>query len=191
MKKIFNATILLLVFQNNYSQNRGVENSLFNLQIGVLGVWISNEAKLSYNFVIRSEIGLDAGVFGGEINKNSGIFIVPVFNLEPKWYYNINVRQNKKRNTPNNSYNFLSTSINYHPDWINNNINVYNQLSIIPKWGIRRNISNSNFNFEAGIGFGYRFYLLEQYSFSKNNGETALDFHLRLGYTFINSKNRK
>jgi hypothetical protein len=192
MKKNICTILFLLVFQTNYSQNIGLEKSLFNIQAGVLGTWVNNEAKLTNSFALRSEIGLDAGIFGGEINGNTGVFFTPVINFEPRWYYNINKRENKGKNTTNNSANFLTTSISYHPDWfiISNKDNLYvtNQLSIIPKWGIRRNIANSNFNFETGIGLGYRFYFLKQYGFSKNDGETALDLHLRVGYTFKNSK---
>ena len=50
-----------------------------------------------------------------------------------------------RKNTTNNSANFFTTSISYHPDWfvISNKDNLYvtNQLSILPKWGIRRNIA--------------------------------------------------
>ncbi len=192
MKQIIYGAFFLLVFQSNYSQNNGVEKSIFNIQTGVLGSWLNNETKISNKFALRSEIGLDAGIFGGEINDNSGFFLTPVINIEPRWYYNILKRENKNKPINNNSANFLTTSISYHPDWFvisnKNNINIYNQLSIIPKWGIRRNIANSNFNFEAGIGFGYRFYFLKQYGYSKNDGETALDLHLRIGYTFNKSK---
>lgn len=192
MKQIIYGAFFLLIFQSNYSQNNGVEKSIFNIQTGVLGSWLNNETKISNKFALRSEIGLDAGIFGGEINDNSGFFLTPVINIEPRWYYNILKRENKNKPINNNNANFLTTSISYHPDWFvisnKNNINIYNQLSIIPKWGIRRNIANSNFNFEAGIGFGYRFYFLKQYGYSKNDGETALDLHLRIGYTFNKSK---
>jgi hypothetical protein len=190
MKQIIYGTFFLLVFQTNYSQNNDVEKSIFNIQTGVLGTWINNEIKIANKFALRSEIGLDAGIFGGDINDNSGLFLTPVINLEPRFYYNINKRESK--NTSNNGANFLTTSISYHPDWFvissNDNVDVYNQLSIIPKWGIRRNIANSNFNFEAGIGLGYRFYFLKQYGYSENDGEIALDLHLRIGYTFNKSK---
>jgi hypothetical protein len=195
MKKIIYATVCFLVFQTNYSQKKDVENSLYNFQTGILGTWINNETKLSTSLTLRSEIGLDAGIFGGEINGNSGLFLTPVINLEPRFYYNINKRGNKKKDTSNNGANFLTTSISYHPDWFvissKDNISVYNQLSIIPKWGIRRNIAKSNFNFEAGIGLGYRFYFLKQYGYTKNEGETAIDLHFRIGYTFINQKDTK
>lgn len=169
-------------------EHKGVEKSIFNIQTGVLGTWVNNETKLTSSLALRSEIGLDAGIFGGEMNGNTGVFFTPVINFEPRWYYNINIRENNRKNTTNNSANFFTTSISYHPDWfvISNKDNLYvtNQLSILPKWGIRRNIAKSNFNFEAGIGLGYRFYFYKQNSFSKNDGETALDLHLRIGYTF-------
>lgn len=169
-------------------EHKGVEKSIFNIQTGVLGTWVNNETKLTSSLALRSEIGLDAGIFGGEMNGNTGVFFTPVINFEPRWYYNINKRENKGKNTTNNSANFFTTSISYHPDWfvISNKDNLYvtNQLSILPKWGIRRNIAKSNFNFEAGIGLGYRFYFYKQNSFSKNDGETTLDLHLRIGYTF-------
>lgn len=188
MKKIINAIIFLLVFQTNYSQNTIIENSLFNIQTGVLGTWLNNEVKLTNNIVLRNEIGLDAGILGGKINDNTSVFLTPVINLEPRWYYNMDSRFNKNKNISNNAANFFTTSLSYHPDWFiissKDNVNVYNQLSIIPKWGIRRNIAKSNFNYELGIGLGYRFYFLKQYGFTKNDGETALDLHIRIGYTF-------
>ena len=86
MKNIICLILFLLVFKTNYSQNNGVETSLFNFQTGILGTWINNEMQLSKNFVLRSEIGLDAGAFGGDINEtelftevavNGTVVIVP------------------------------------------------------------------------------------------------------------------
>ncbi len=85
MKKIIYTTICLLVFQTNYSQKKDVDKSLFNFQTGVLGTWINNETKLTTNLALRSEIGLDAGVFGGEINDNSVLFLTPVITIEPRF----------------------------------------------------------------------------------------------------------
>jgi hypothetical protein len=191
--KILFIVFLISNFIQSQNTNNNLEKSIFNLQSGVLGIWINNETKISNNFALRSEIGLDVGLFTRDFsNSNTTTFLTPVINLEPRWYYNINKRENKGKSAKNNGANFLTTSISYHPDWFvissKNNINVYNQLSVIPKWGIRRNIANSNFNFEAGIGLGYRFYFLKQYGYSKNDGETALDLHLRIGYTFNKSK---
>lgn len=194
MKNFVITILFFLIFQINYSQQKGVENSIFNFQTGFFGIWINNETKLSTSLSLRTEVGLDAGIFGTSQN-NVGLILSPVINLEPRWYYNINKRQDKNKNILNNSANFLTILFGYHPDWFviskDNNVNVYNQLSIIPKWGIRRNILKSNFNFEAGIGLGYRYYFLENYNFSKNYGETVLDLHLRIGYTFIKLNKQK
>ncbi len=48
------------------SQNASVEQSTFGTQTGVLGIWIHNEAKLSNQIVIRSELGFDTGIWGGD-----------------------------------------------------------------------------------------------------------------------------
>ena len=57
-----------------------------------------------------------------------------------------------------NQGNFLSIKTSYHPDWfvISNydNINIISDISIIPTWGIRRNIGK-HFNSETGIGYRY------------------------------------
>lgn len=194
--KILFFIILISSFTQSQNTNNNLEKSIFNFQTGILGTWINNETKLSSSLTLRSEIGLDVGLFTRDFSKNTTTtFLTPVINLEPRFYYNINKRENKKKDTSNNGANFLTTSISYHPDWFvissKDNITVYNQLSIIPKWGIRRTIAKSNFNFEAGIGLGYRFYFLKQYGYTKNDGETALDLHLRIGYTFKTNKSKK
>lgn len=191
MRKFIYIGFLLFVFQATYSQNGTIEKSFFNLQTGVLGTWINNETRIAKNVALRTEIGFDAGIFGGEVNNNSGLFLAPVISLEPRWYYNINKRANKNKNTLNNSANFITPLISYHPDWFvisNNNVSVFNQVSIIPKWGIRRSIAETNFNLEAGIGIGYRYYFKKQYGYLKNDSEIALDLHFRIGYTFKKTK---
>ena len=192
MKKIIYATIYLLFFQASYSQNKGVENSIFNIQTGVLGLWVNNETKIINNLTLESEIGLDAGIWDGYNYEKTGFQMTPVIKVAPKWYYNINKRIIKKRNTLNNGANFFTLSLDYHPDLfvISNykNIRTFNQIAIIPKWGIRRNIGNTNFNYEIGIGLGYRYYLLKQHGYTQNDGNVTLDFQLRIGYTFKKQK---
>jgi hypothetical protein len=180
MIKVLTATLLCFAFQINYSQNTGVERSLYNVQTGFLGIWVNNESRLFQEISLRTEIGLDAGLRGCS-DCTTEYALAPVIALEPRWYYNIDKRNSINRGT-NNSANFLALGVKYHPDWFtisnSNNAQVANQISIIPKWGIRRNIGNSNFNYEVGIGIGYKFYLDDNFS------ETAADLHLRIGYTF-------
>lgn len=186
MKQIISLIIFLLVSQTNFSQNISVEKSIYNIQSGVLGIWINNETKITNTIALKTEIGLDAGVFGGEIHgENSGLFLAPVINIEPRWYYNINQRNLKNKNTANNSANFLTTTLSYHPDWFvigqSNTLNVHNQLSINPKWGIRRNIGKSNFNYEVGFCVGYKITFQKQYGY-EDSKDVIYDLHLRVGY---------
>lgn len=190
IKKLFIALLLPLYGFNalaqttNNENNATVEKSLFSLQTGFYGIWVSNEARLSNRIVLRSEIGLDAF---STVGPQKDVFaLAPTINLEPRWYYNIAKRSRKERNTENNSANFLGLSVKYAPDWfvISNreNLNVYNQVYIIPKWGLRRNIGKSNFNYEFDFGIGYAY--LEQYGYEKNHSDVAVDLHARIGYTF-------
>lgn len=170
---------LCFIFQIGHSQNSAVEKSIYNIQTGFLGIWVNNEHRLFNEISLRTEIGLDAG-FRGCSDCDTEYSLAPVIALEPRWYYNIKKRNyiNKDRN---NSANFLTLGIKYHPDWFvissSDYAEVASQISLIPKWGIRRNIGSSSFNYELGIGIGYKFYLEENFS------EAAADLHIRIGYT--------
>ncbi|MCG9792937.1 hypothetical protein [Flavobacterium algicola] len=186
-----NKTILTLVMISlsltAKSQNTSVEKSVSGIQIGLLGIWAHNEAKLSNQIALRTEIGLDSGIWSGDYYDGTGFLMTPVLTVEPKWYYNLNKRERKSRRTDGNNGNFVSLKLTYHPDWfvISNydNINIINDVSIIPTWGIRRNIGN-HFNYETGIGVGYRYVFAKQAGYLENESETAVNLHLRIGYRF-------
>jgi len=186
-------TILTLLFcgitiiANSQNQNASVEKSVYGIQIGVLGIWVHNEIKLSDKIALRGELGLDSGIFGGSFYPKTGYILTPVITLEPKWYYNLDKRVSKSKNITGNSGNFISLKTSYNPDWfvISNydNLRVINQISIIPTWGIRRNIGN-HFNYETGIGLGFRHYFAKSAGYLKDKSETTLNLHLRIGYRF-------
>lgn len=163
-----------------------VEKSLFNVQIGA-GIFGSHEAKLSDRWVLRTELSMDLWWYD-DYRKQDGITLAPSITLEPRWYYNIAKRYRKGRNTENNSANFVTVMVRYTPDLFTlggpDYIYIPNQVSIIPKWGIRRAIAKSNFNYEVGIGMGYLRYLSNPGSYDSNRSEFTADLHLRLGYTF-------
>ena len=191
MKKI--AILLIVILKTSgYSQEKeevkGVEKSLFNIQVGTFGAWFSNEYKLNKELVLRTEIGLNAARYNGTVSNNTETIFAPVINIEPRWYYNILKRESNFKKTVNNSANFVTAMVSYHPDWFTyskvSNINVVNQIAIIPKWGIRRNLGY-NFMFEAGLGLGYKINLYKNNSgYFKNRGESVVDLHLRIGKTF-------
>jgi hypothetical protein len=183
--KIIIVCLFCLSNLKGFSQKTpSVEKSIFAIETGLLGIWINNESRLSENFTLRSELGLDAGIFGGGIQNKSGFILTPVVTLEPRYYYNLEKRFNNAKKIKNNSANFITLSVKYQPDLFvisnDDNINVISNISFIPKWGIRRSLSD-HFYFETGIGFGYR-YFLEKVENEK--GEGALDLHLRIGYNF-------
>ncbi|WP_159801141.1 hypothetical protein [Flavobacterium sp. MK4S-17] len=189
MKQIKIALITLLLSAATATAQGTVEKSLFNFQTGTVGFWGSHEARLGSAFALRSEIGFDLWLYE-TYNDKTGSALVPSISLEPRWYYNIANRSGKGKNTAKNSANFFSINVEYYPDAfvigdIPDNIFVPNQIDIIPKWGIRRHIGNSNFNYEAGIGIGYKMYLdKDDEKVIRNTDNLALDIHLRIGDTF-------
>lgn len=169
------------------SQTASVEKSTYGIQTGFLGIWVHNESKLSNQFALRSELGLDTGIFGNDINDVDGLLLAPAITVEPRWYYNLNKRENKSKRIDGNSGNFISIKTTYHPDWFVisnvNNINLISDISIIPTWGIRRNIGN-HFNYEVGFGLGYVHYFKEDNVILLDENEVTANLHLRIGYRF-------
>ena len=170
MKKILIAIILSGLTIIAKGQDASVEKSVFGIQTGFLGIWGHYELKLSNKIVLRSELGIDT-----EFRSGIAVILYPVLTIEPRWYYNLNKRERKSRRIDGNSGDFVSFKTSFHPNWIYlakeshrreyyNNFIVGN-LSIIPTWGIRRNIGN-HFNYEVGIGLGAQFNYLFPKSFS-------------------------
>ena len=169
------------------SQTTSVEQSTYGIQTGVLGIWAHNEAKLSNQIALRAEIGMDAEFYGGSSYLKNAFLMTPVIRLEPRWYYNLEKRVLKSKNIKGNSANFLTLQTSYRPNWfvISNyeNVEVGDQISIIPTWGIKRNIGN-HFTYETGIGIGYRYIFAKSVGYLENLGEATLNLHLRIGYRF-------
>ncbi|MBX2966374.1 MAG: hypothetical protein KF845_09530 [Cyclobacteriaceae bacterium] len=169
------------------SQTASVEKSTYGIQTGFLGIWVHNEKKLSNQTTLRSEIGFDTGLWGGSFYEKTGFVLMPVITVEPRWYYNVNKRVKKGRRIEGNSGNFISLKTSYHPDWfvISNydNLRVAPDISIVPTWGIRRNIGN-HFTYEAGIGIGYSYFFAKNARYLENEGDVAVNLHLRIGYRF-------
>jgi len=172
----------------SYSQIEDIQKSVYSIQTGLLGVWFSNETNLSNKLFLKSEIGLDSGFFGGvKYNNGNGFMLTPVITIEPRYYYNLTKRKDKSLNTKYNSANFISLKLNYNPDWfiISNykNISLLNQISIIPTWGIKRNIYK-HLQIETGAGLGYRYIFKDNYKGNYSKNKLLFNFHLRLGYSF-------
>lgn len=181
--KIF--LILTFLFAATSSPAQVVEKSLFNIQTGLLGVWGNHEARLADTFVLRSEIGIQAGFYVGP--SDDAIYAGPTIALEPRWYYNIAKRADKGKNTVGNSANMIAVAIMYVPDWFtltnNDNINIAEQAGVSARWGLRRHPGKSDFNYEFAAGIGYYKSFLKQYGIRQNDNAFYPDLQLRIGYT--------
>jgi hypothetical protein len=169
------------------SQNTSVEKSIFGLQTGVLGIWAYNEVKLSNRFALRKEIGFDFGIWETTYydDYDSPFILTPVIVAEPRFYYNLKKRSEHSKRVDGNSGNFIALKTSYHPDWFvlfnPDDAPVVSDFSIIPTWGIRRNIGD-HFTYEAGIGAGFSYTFAERAGYSKDESGLELNMHLRIGY---------
>jgi len=170
------------------TQKPSVEKSIFGIQTGFAGLWIYNEFKLSRQLALRTELGLES-YNNDDFYPDVGFLLTTVISLEPRWYYNLNRRIRKSKQIANNSGNFFALKTSFHSDDLliklgdDSNITIVNDLSIIPTWGIKRNIGK-HFNYETGIGVGYIHYFSKNSGFTKDKGEAAINLHLRIGYQF-------
>ena len=187
MKLRFLIIALLGITLNTIAQTPSVEKSIWQIQTGLIGVWINNESKLTNSLAIRSEFGLSG--FWQSYGDDYTYVITPVIRLEPRWYYNFGKRTNKSRRIDNNSGNYLGLKTTFYPDLfaISNkeNVTVHNQISIIPVWGIRRNIGK-HFNYEVGFGIGGH-YVFQNEEFNiedEGKWKARADLNLRIGYAF-------
>lgn len=180
-------TLMLMVCTNTLAQNASVERAAFGVQTGLLGIWGHHEGRLSDQISLRSELGLDTGIWGENFYNNIGFILAPVITMEPRWYYNLNRREQKSKRIDGNSGNFLSLKSSYHPDWflISNveGVRIVSDISVVPTWGMRRNIGD-HLNYELGIGIGYAYYFAQRAGFFENTEDVVANVHMRIGYRF-------
>ncbi|WP_435416331.1 hypothetical protein [Polaribacter aestuariivivens] len=187
---LFCGLALIVKSQNTpkESQKQSIEKSIFGIQTGFAGLWVYNELKLSNQIALRTELGFDA-YDNDDFYPDAGFLLTTVITLEPRWYYNLDKRASKSKRIDNNSGNFFSLKTSFRSDDLlldfgdDEDAQIVDNLSIIPTWGIRRNLGK-HFNYETGVGVGYIQYFSKNAGFTKNRGETAINLHLRIGYQF-------
>lgn len=194
--KLLSLTMLAGLFcisagaQEDQKISQGVEKCIFTVQTGAVGGWISNEVRLANEFALRTEIGIDLYSFTSENASGREIvdnMMLPSISFEPRWYYNIEKRAGKGKNIARNSADFVTLAVEYLSGGmaISEDLPLKRPeiLTFIPKWGMRRSIAGSNFNYELGGGIGYQVYVANAQDM-KNDSDVAFDLHLRIGYTF-------
>ncbi|WP_088324630.1 hypothetical protein [Polaribacter tangerinus] len=117
MYTLRNNFILFFSFSQE-PKKHSVENSMYGVQTGLLGVWGYNETKPNNEFALRTEIGLDGEYSYSDFDSpKSQYYFIPSISLEPRWYYNFKKRAKKGKSIKRNSANFLSLKTTYNPDW--------------------------------------------------------------------------
>ncbi|MEW5675079.1 hypothetical protein ABGT15_02070 [Flavobacterium enshiense] len=196
MKRITFFLFLLTISPNLFAQEQtttvneakpSVAKSIFGVQVGVLGGWVYNELKLSDKIALRSEIGMQTFVYSDLATDDSYYFLVPEVAIEPRWYYNLNKRNEKGKNILNNSGNFISLRNAYASDAFKvggpSDVDFIPELHLVPSWGIRRNLGK-HFNYECSLGLGYRKVFETNNKVNNNNEDVAYNFQARIGYKF-------
>ncbi|MEM8937954.1 MAG: hypothetical protein AAGC64_01250 [Bacteroidota bacterium] len=183
-------TVLATKAQNQRIEDleiASVERSVFGIQTGFAGIWFYNELGLSSQFALRTEVGLDA-YDKDDFFPETGFLLATVLTIEPRWYYNLDQRKSQAKKFSANSGNFfaLKSSLRLEDlllEFGDDEVKMVNNLSIVPTWGMRRSLGD-HFNFEAGVGIGYVHFFAKDAGFSKDEGEVAINLHLRIGYRF-------
>lgn len=185
MKKvIFIFFCIFSVVQSNAQNRDHTLVSKLETNVHILGVGISYELLLVDQLSIQANVNYDMSLFSNSDNINTLSSLV--FNIEPRYYYNYKKRNRTQKNTKWNAANFISVNVGYHPDVLSSvnmkqDVSVNKQISIAPMWNLRRNISNSNFNYEVGAGLSFN---TIHYNGIKRENTTGLALNLKVGYNF-------
>lgn len=180
------ALILAANTTNGYSQSE--KNHFFEAGIHLVGGGVSFEKNFSQNFSIRSSVEYDGSFYFSNnvfTNGTKTVFVLqPAIKIQPRYYYNIEKRQAKNKNTAYNAANFFSAHAAYKSSEINvSNKNYYKPevLSFGAAWNIRRTIVSSNFVYELSAGFRYDAFTEKFYK--SDNGITP-ELNAKIGYVF-------
>lgn len=174
------------------SQKVSVEKSLNSVQLGLFSLSYQNETRLDRKLSLRNEIGFSTGSSTRNYSdgkKETSFLIVPFLNVEPRWYHSLDRRSRLKKNTQNNSSNYISLLTTFVPSRMalvnTKDFEVAPFIAIIPEWGIRRTSSRKHFYWEASTGVGYKHnFFKESYVYNVDVDEVYIDVQYKIGYIF-------
>jgi hypothetical protein len=190
---ILGFVLISLIAKAQETQQVSVEKSLNSIQVGLISLSYQNETRLDRKITLRSEIGLITGTSTREYSeeeKETSFMIVPIINVEPRWYYGLDRRSRLNKNTINNSSNYVSLLTTFVPVGMalvnTKDFDAPPFISIIPEYGIRRTSIHKHFYCESSAGIGYRHNFHDKsliYTNSDEN-EVFLDIQWKFGYIF-------
>jgi hypothetical protein len=191
-KNILLAFVLLSIIAKAQEVEKvSVEKNLNSIQVGLISLSFQNEFRIDRKITLRNEIGLTTGSSEIEYSdgkKEKSFLIIPFVNVEPRWYHSLDRRSRLKKNTKNNSSNYISLLTSFastRTALVNTkDFEVAPILDIIPEYGIRRSVGK-HFYWEASAGVGYRHNFLDKsYTYKIDENEMYIDVQYKFGYIF-------
>lgn len=166
----------------NYAQEKTDVSTEKVWRINFLNPAIELELPTGDYSTFSSALGIGYGGGYPDLTSadNGFIYIIaPFADLQQKWFYNLNKRSRKNRNTENNSGNFVSLRFITRGNSIADNVTRTSNFdfAIGPTWGIQRKYGK-NFHLLFDVG--------PQYYFDTNgNGNIwPIMLQLNLGFDF-------
>ena len=182
--------LISFIVKAQEAQEVSVEKNLNSVALGLLSLSYQNEFRLERKMTLRTEIGLATGTSTKDYNgqKETSFLIVPFLNLEPRWYYGLDRRSRLKRETKNNSSNYVSLLTSF----VSSRTALVNTkdfeaapfITITPEYGFRRRIGK-HFYWEGSAGIGYQHNFLDKsYTYKIDQNEMYIDVQYKFGYIF-------
>lgn len=168
---------------------------MFSINAGVLGSELGYEKRVSDDITLSGKIGYELIISGDDKEswfKMPAFVIAPTIDVEGKYYLNFDKRIEKGLNTTNNAEDFIAIEVLASPfqtAQLGNSKSYYTSLNFIPKYGLRRSLSENFFlEWEMGPNFSL-FNNSDRTEYSITNKvyqgfEITLHGAFRIGYRF-------
>ena len=159
-KKIFLLAFLTSALFAAFGQappSTRILSNLVKLDLGLQGVGLTYEPRLSHKLTIDLSAGAGGGYDIAESSLNYNLNIgrpAFYFSLTPKYYYNLNKRILKGKNTLLNSGNYIGFRVKGVTPNDRRTDATRNSILVNAHWGMQRALS-ANWLFNAHIGAGY------------------------------------
>jgi hypothetical protein len=191
MKKVLLIVFALIfvVFRSGaQDRSESVEKSIWGMELGLPPLAVYNESRIADKFSLRSEFSLG---FAWQSGNETQWAVIPVIQIEPRYYHNIKRRAEKGKRIDGNSGNFLSLVVGGDPGVgiKSKNIDLYPGIFLIPMYGFRRNIGlHFNYEFAFGVGYAWTFQkytgIFSGETYNVTTGEVVPGIRIAIGYVF-------
>ncbi|MCL2098156.1 MAG: hypothetical protein FWH23_05285 [Bacteroidales bacterium] len=183
MKKFFLIIAIHLIVTLANAQTETVSNHSVSLHL--ISTTYNYEHPLSKKMTITGSVGLAIPYWAWHISSNGWAYAInPVLGLEPRFYYNMDKRNSKGKNTNYNSANYLSLDCYYmFKSVANKNTSRLSGMIISPNWGIRR-VYNGRWLLDFSLGIWCFQGSAEYFLGSESRFSWAPRINLKFGVVF-------